>query len=116
MVESEHVASVPVVCVPAFLQKPLTQSSSSAHSSSFLHGLALVHAPAWHAPPGQSASTAHGLHLPASQTWPFVQSLSLVHAGASTHALALHFLPLGHCASVLHSTHWLLLQTLPSLQ
>ena len=37
-------------------------------------------------------------------------------AGYATHAPALHFLPAGHCASVLHCTHLFASQTRPFLQ
>src|SRR5689334_21220498 len=108
---------------PAFRQNPSTQSSSSAQSSSLVHLLARLHAPAWQLPPGpHSLSAAQALHLPAWQTLPAGHCSSLVHSGVETQAFALHRSPLGHCESFVHSTHlfskqtWSCLQSLSALQ
>src|SRR5687768_1762794 len=104
-VDSGHVPGS-VEAAPALLQKPFTQSSSSAQSSSLLHFVPRLHAPASHEPPGpQSAFDAHGLHLLAWQTWPVGHWSSLVHSGAAMHAFALHRLPLPQSESSVHSTH-----------
>src|ERR1700733_6563748 len=115
----QPVSLVAVPCWPPLWQNPSTQSSSSAHWSSFWHDLAGLQAPDTQLVPApHSASDAHCVQWLAWQTWPPVQSPSLMHSGLATHALvvASQCWPFGQSPSAAHSTHLLSAHTSGALR